>query len=346
MTSVVKCLVWDLDDTLWDGVVLEGDRPRPFAASVDTLRTLDQRGILHAVASRGDHATAAGHLVTHGLDDFFCVLDIGWGRKSAAVARISTTLNIGLDTVAFVDNDPVERSEVAAAHPEVRCYDVDHIAGLCARPEFQPRYVTEDARLRRRHYQVEHRRTTAEHEFDGSAADFLASLDLTMTVRAATEDDLTRAHELTVRTHQLNTTGLTFDVPALRELIKSAGHEVLVASLRDRFGGYGTIGLAVSELSGGDSVLLLLLMSCRVQSRGVGTVLLDHIVERALHCGRRPVARFVPTPVNQVMLVTLRFAGFRPIDQRDGELLLAVDPSRPRAQRPRHVRVLTEGVGR
>ncbi|MGH4008420.1 MAG: HAD-IIIC family phosphatase [Pseudonocardiaceae bacterium] len=337
----LKCLVWDLDDTLWGGVVLEGDRPRPFTAAVEALKTLDQRGILHAVASRGDHETAAGHLAEHGLDELFCVLDIGWGSKSGAVRRIAKTLNVGLDTVALVDNDPVERCEVAATHPEVRCYRADQLAELPMLPEFCPEFVTDESRQRRHLYRVEHHRALAEREFDGAAAEFLASLQLTMTVRHANEEDLARAHELTVRTHQLNTTGQTFSMAELRALTRSSDHEVLVAGLRDRFGSYGTIGLAVSELAGADSVLLLLLMSCRVLSRGVGAVLLDHIVRRAVSQGLRPVSRFVSTPVNQIMLVALRFAGFELLEHNSDHMLLVADPDRLPTARPDHVRIVT-----
>lgn len=338
----VKCLVWDLDDTLWDGVVLEGDRPRPFAAAIEVLKTLDQRGVLHAVASRGHHETAAAHLVEHGLDELFCALDIGWGSKSGAVQRIAKTLNIGLDTVAFLDNDPVERSEVTTMHPEVRCYRADQLTELATLPEFCPEFVTDEARQRRHLYRVEHHRVLTEREFDGSAAEFLASLKLTMTVRPAKEEDLARAHELTVRTHQLNTTGQTFSMAELGALTRSSEHEVLVASLRDRFGPYGTIGLAVSELTGTDSVLLLMLTSCRVLSRGVGAVLLDHIVHRAVSQGLRPVSRFVSTPVNQIMLVTLRFAGFEVLERNGDHMLLAADPNHLPAGRLSLVRVLTE----
>lgn len=344
-SPTVKCLVWDLDDTLWDGVVLEGDRSWPLAAAVDALKTLDQRGILHAVASRGDHETAVAHLAEHGLDEMFCVHDIGWGSKSGAVRRIASTLNIGLDTVAFVDNDPVERSEVAAAHPEVRCYRADQLAELATRPEFCPEFVTDESRQRRHLYRVEHRRALAEQEYAG-AAEFLTSLELAMTVRHANKEDLARAYELTVRTHQLNTTGQTFSMAELHALTRSSDHEVLVASLRDRFGSYGTIGLAVSELAGTDSVLQLLLMSCRVLSRGVGAVLLDHIVHRAVSHGLRPVSRFVSTPVNQIMLVTLRFAGFKLLEQNGDHMLLAADPDRLPTARPNHVRIITDKEAR
>jgi FkbH-like protein len=337
---VVKCLVWDLDDTLWDGVVLEGDRPRPFPAAVDTLRTLDGRGILHAVASRGDQAAAAAHLAEHGLDDLFCVLDVGWGAKSDAVRRIVAELNIGLDSVAFADNDAAERAEVVAALPMVRCYRAEQVGVLPTLSEFQPEHVTDESRQRRHRYLAERNRTTAEREFTGSPAEFLASLDITMTVRHATEDDLDRAHELTVRTHQLNTTGRTFGMGQLRELCASNRHEVIVASMIDRFGSHGTIGLAVVSLTGTDAVLELLLTSCRVMSRGAGAVLLSHIMRNAITHGRRPVARFVRTPVNQIMLVTLRFAGFELVERDGDRMVLAFDPRRPLPVPPSHVRLI------
>ncbi|NSL43769.1 HAD-IIIC family phosphatase [Streptomyces sp. 8P21H-1] len=340
--NTVKCLVWDLDDTLWDGVVLEGDRPQPFTAAVETLRTLDRRGILHAVASRGDPRTSEAHLAHHGLAELFSAVEIGWGGKSDAVRRIVRTLGLAPDAVAFVDNDPVERAEVAAVLPGVRCYRADQVGELPDRPEFTPEFVTDEARQRRRLYSVERHRTRAEQDFEGSKGEFLASLDLTMTVRRATEEDLARAHELTVRTHQLNTTGLTLNMVELRRLAAAPDHEVLVAGLRDRFGSYGTIGLAVSELTGTDSVLLLLLTSCRVLSRGVGAVLLDHVVHRAVRAGLRPVARFVSTPVNQVMLVTLRFAGFQVIERHGDRMVLAADPDRLPRTRPGHVRVVAD----
>jgi FkbH-like protein len=309
---------------------------------VAALKTLDRRGILHAVASRGDHDVALAHLTAHGLADYFCALEIGWGAKSEAVRRIAADLNIGLDTVAFVDNDDLELAEVGAAFPEVRCYPARRVGELAALPEFQPAQVTEEARSRRRTYQAERARTAAEEEFDGTPTEFLNGLGLVMTVRRAGEADIARAHELTVRTHQLNTTGVTFDERELRELTASPRHEVIVASLEDRYGQYGTIGLAVTELTGSRAVLHLLLMSCRVMSRRVGSVLLDHLTRTASGRGLRPYAWFVPTDVNRVMLVTLRFAGFAPEEERDGRILLARDPARPLPPPPGHVRLITD----
>jgi FkbH-like protein len=326
-SPTVKCLVWDLDDTLWQGTVLEGDVPRPDPGALATLRALDERGILHAVASRGDHALATAHLTALGLEDLFTVVEVGWGSKSRTVRRIAETLNIGIGTLAFIDNDAVERAEVASVHPAVRCYRAEQAAELPELPEFQPPSVTDESRVRRHLYRAELSRKKAQESFEGPAGDFLATLGLTLTVRPADVDDLRRAHELTIRTHQLNTTGRTYDMAELRALIGSPHHRILVAGLEDRYGSYGTIGLAVSELTPDTSTLGLLLLSCRVMSRGVGPALIGHLVREALAAGRHPVAEFVPTDLNRVMLVNLRFAGFEVISRSPERILLGFDPS-------------------
>ncbi|MFF8828656.1 HAD-IIIC family phosphatase [Streptomyces sp. NPDC015131] len=337
----VKCLVWDLDDTLWDGVVLEGDDPVPFPAALETLAELDRRGILHAAASRGEQAVTQRHLTLHRLTDWFCATEVGWGAKSAAVRRIAKALNIGLDTVAFVDNDPVERAEVASDLPMVRCYPAGEVGRLPGHPDFRPGHISPEAAGRRKLYQAEWRRRQAEEECAGGRQAFLDSLGLVMELRPAGEADLVRASELTVRTHQLNSTGLTYDIGELRRLSAAPDHEVLVATLRDRFGDYGIIGLAVTELTGGgDAVLRLMLMSCRVASRGAGSVLLHHLVQRALAAGRRPVAHFIPTETNRNMLVTMRFAGYEATVTGKDRLVLAVDPERPLPKAPGHTRVI------
>ncbi|MEU3850047.1 HAD-IIIC family phosphatase [Streptomyces sp. NPDC029554] len=338
---VVKCLVWDLDDTLWQGTVLEGDAPRPSPAALATLKALDERGILHAVASRGDHATATAHLTALGLLELFTVVEVGWGAKSEAVRRIAGALGIGLDTVAFIDNDAVERAEVAAALPTVRCHPAAHAALLPGLPDYRPSHVTAESRARRLLYRGELRRRQAQEDHTGPPQEFLTSLGLVLTVRPAAADDLERAHELTVRTHQLNTTGRTYGLAELRDLCGSPAHQVLVASLEDRFGSYGTVGLALSERGEGTSLLQLLLLSCRVINRGVGPALIGHVVRDALGSGRRPLAEFVPTDVNRVMLVNLRFSGFEVVEHTEAGLLLGFDPARTPPAPDGAVRVVT-----
>lgn len=322
----VKCLVWDLDQTLWEGVLLEGGGGRLRPGVLETLQTLDQRGILHSLASRNDSDLARRRLEEFGLWEYFLAPEIGWGAKSASMAAIARALNLGLDSLAFVDDQPYEREEVAFSHPEVLCLPASEIPRIPERAEFQPRLKTVDSARRRHLYRLDLERREEERHFPGPREDFLATLGMVFTLHPASEEDLERAEELTVRTHQLNTTGETFSLEELRGFCRSPGHLLLVGDLEDRFGPYGRIGLALVECGAQAWTLRLLLMSCRVLGRGVGTVMLHRLMEAAFARGLPLRAWFRPNGRNEMMRSTLRFAGFREA-AREGELrILQVGP--------------------
>jgi FkbH-like protein len=319
----VKCVVWDLDNTVWDGILLEdGDvRVRPEAASL--IRALDQRGILNSVASRNDQDAAMAALERAGLAEFMLCPQIGWNQKSDSVAAVASALNIGLDAIAFIDDQEFERDEVGFRHPQVLRYDAADVASLAERPEFTPKFVTGESALRRHLYTSGFERDRAEQQFAGTNEEFLATLGMVMTIAPATVGDLRRAEELTIRTNQLNSTGVTYSYAELETMLASPRHLLLVAGLDDRYGSYGKIGLALVETGSAEWTLKLLLMSCRVMSRGVGTVLLQHVMRQANAAGARLLAEFVPTDRNRVMYVTYRFAGFTEHAERDGLRVLA-----------------------
>jgi FkbH-like protein len=325
----VKLLVWDLDHTLWDGILLEDFEVRLRPGAREVLEALDRRGILHSIASRNDHAAALERLRELGVADFFLYPQIHWGSKAAGIRRILEQVNLGADAVAFIDDQPFERDEVRFEIPEVLVLDAALLADLPRRPELTPRFVTDESALRRRMYQAEAARKRAEEEHDGPSEAFLASLGMRFQIAPAGWQDLQRAEELTVRTHQLNTTGYTYSYEELDALRRSPDHLLLVASLEDRYGTYGKVGLALVETAGPVWTLKLLLMSCRVMSRGVGTILLHHVLERARDAGARLRAELRPTGRNRPMLVTLAFCGFREVERRaDGLVVFEGDPER------------------
>jgi len=323
--SGIKCVVWDLDETLWRGTLLEGDAVTLTPGVTEVIRELDDRGILQSIASKNDHDTAWERLVAFGLDRYFLHPQIGWTDKSASIRAIAGALGIGLDTFAFVDDQAFERDEVRDALPEVTTVDAAHIDALLAMPSMQPRFVTHESRLRREMYRADLRRKQSADEFTGTREEFLATLGMEMTIRKATEADLRRAEELTIRTNQLNTTGRTYSYEKLRELLHSPDHLLLVAQLEDRYGPSGTIGLALIERDAGVWLLKLLIMSCRVLSRGVGGVVLTYILQRAQASSARLQAQFVETDRNRMMYLTYKFHGFREVAQQDNEILLEHD---------------------
>jgi FkbH-like protein len=337
--GAIKVLVWDLDNTLWDGTLLEGDAVRLRPAAAAALRTLDERGILLSIASKNDHDQAMSKLQELDVAEYFIYPQIGWSSKSSAVEAVARSINVGLDAIAFIDDDPFERGEVGHALPQVLVMDATEAAGLVERPELMPRFITGESAMRRRMYQADIARNRAEESFQGPQEAFLASLGMRFTLHAAREEDLRRAEELTVRTHQLNSTGQTYSYEELDELRRSADHLLLVAGLEDRYGTYGKIGLALIAKQARLWTLKLLLMSCRVISRGVGTILIHHILRLAQDAGVRLQAELKPTPRNRMMLVSYKFAGFHEVSKR-GDLLVFEHPLEQVPAFPAYVEVL------
>jgi FkbH-like protein len=320
--SKVKCVVWDLDNTLWDGTLLEGDDVRLREGVREIIHALDARGILHSIASRNHAESAMARLHELGLEEYFLYPQINWGSKSASIRTIAESLNIGLDSICFIDDQPFELAEVRAALPQVLCIDHAQLPHLPQMPELNPETITAESATRRQMYLSEMRRKQVEEAFAGPQEEFLATLGMMFTISPARAQDLARAEELTNRTNQLNTTGRTFSQDELEKLRCSDRHLLLMSELTDKYGSYGKIGLALVECDPEVWTIKLLLMSCRVMNRGVGTIMLNHILKRARESGVRLISEFVSNDRNRMMYVTYKFAGFTEIENRGGVQIL------------------------
>ncbi|MRN57053.1 HAD-IIIC family phosphatase [Paenibacillus monticola] len=314
----IKCVVWDLDHTIWDGVLLESEKVNLKDGIVEILELLDSRGILHSIASKNNYDDAMSKLHEFNIGHYFLYPQIHWNAKSQSIAKIREKLNIGIDTFVFVDDQSFERDEVASIFSEVFCVDALEYAELPAHPRLNPQFITEDSKRRRLMYLEDMHRNQEEEEYQGPKESFLASLQMKFILSDCEEEDLKRAEELTQRTNQLNSTGRTFDYDELNAFRHSDRHRLLVCELTDRYGSYGKIGLTLIELIETHWYLKLMLMSCRVMSRGVGTVLMSHIMQQAKKDGKKLLADFKQTDRNRMMYVTYRFANFKEIEN-DGQ---------------------------
>jgi FkbH-like protein len=209
----------------------------------------------------------------------------------------------------------------------VLCIDAQNIHTLLTMPEMIPRFLTEDAQRRRLMYQSDRQRREAEKSFLGPNEAFLATLEMVFTIQQAQEEDLQRAEELTVRTHQLNTTGSTYSYDELNAFRLSDTHQLLIASLDDKYGSSGKIGLALVEQNSDVWTIKLLLMSCRVMSRGVGTLMVTHIMKMAKQAGVSLRADFVSTERNRMMYITYKFIGFKEMQKNDTFIVFEHDLS-------------------
>ncbi|KYC36597.1 hypothetical protein WA1_43715 [Scytonema hofmannii PCC 7110] len=320
--KAIKCVVWDLDNTLWDGVLLEDNRVDLRNQVVDIIKTLDSRGILQSIASKNDYARAIAQLQEFGLHEYFLYPQINWNSKSSSIQEIAKSLNLGIDTFTFIDDQLFELEEVNFSLPEVLCVNTTELTHLLDLPEMNPRFITEDSKLRRLMYLSDIERNQSEKEFVGTQEEFLATLNMSFTISYAKEEDLQRAEELTVRTNQLNTTGYTYSYDELNYFRQSDKYKLLIASLDDKYGSYGKIGLALVECQELVWTVKLLLMSCRVMSRGVGTILLNYIMTLAKNNNVRLRAEFVSNNRNRMMYVSYKFAGFQETEKIEDLLFL------------------------
>jgi FkbH-like protein len=318
----IKCIIWDLDNTIWDGILLEGDDLRLKPGIVEVIEKLDQRGILHSIASKGNHEDAMYTLKEFNLDEYFLYPEISWNAKSQSITSIQKNLNIGMDTLMFIDDQPFERDEVKSKHPEVTCIEAAEYLNLSSNPRLNPKFITQDYRKRRLMYFEDQQRKLDEDNFEGPRKEFLASLDIHILISEAKEDDLERAEELTVRTNQLNATGITYSYDELKMYMRSSNHKLIMCEMHDKYGSYGKIGLALVEIVKNVFYIKLLLMSCRVMSYGVGTVLLSHIMQQAQKSGKKVRADFRHTGRNRVMYVTFKFADFKELLMDDSGIII------------------------
>ncbi|MBE5798421.1 MAG: HAD-IIIC family phosphatase [Clostridiales bacterium] len=305
----VKCVVWDLDGTLWDGVLIETDdanvlQIRPEVLEV--IKALDERGIVQSVASKNDHQAAWPVLERLGVAEYFLYPQIHWNAKSGSLQEIAASLNIGVDSFALIDDSVFEREQVKSVLPQVRVYE--NVSGLLDLPEFSVQ-VTEESRNRRAMYKAEEKRNALKKASNTDIVDFLHRCNLRMTIfKPQTEQELLRCYELIVRTNQLNMSGRKYTREEFDALMADGLRESFAFSCADDFGEYGIVGFGQYHVDGGILVFDEFAMSCRVAGKYVESALFAHLLVRS-EC-ENGLFSVIKTKKNQLLRSTLEQIGF------------------------------------
>ena len=316
-----KLVIFDLDNTLWRGVLLEGE-VTPVPGLLELFRTLDERGILLSVASKNSHEDAMARLGELGLAEYLLYPQIGWAPKSESIRRIVKAIDIGADTVVFVDDSPFERAEVAAAVPGVEVLPETAIPGLAALPRLAGA-TTAEARGRRAMYQQAMAREQAASGFGDDYLAFLATCGIRATIRPDRAEDLDRIAELVQRTNQLNFSGRKYKREEVVGILENPAQERYVIDCADDFGSYGTVGFCLASrrpMGDGRDELVIedFMLSCRVQGKFIEQALLDTLAGN----GTAPVGRvrvqFRETERNKAARMILDKLGFVALGDASG----------------------------
>jgi methoxymalonate biosynthesis protein len=311
---VIKVLVWDLDNTLLDGVYLESpERPPPLRQdSARMLAELSGRGILQAIASR--NPPEAGEYAERAAGHRFAAIECGWGAKSAAIEAIIAELGLTAGEVAFTDDDALERGEVGYRLPGVLVLAPEDLPEAAGWPEFSPAEVTDEARRRGELYRQRRARQEEARAFGGSREEFLRYCQTRVTIAPASESDLPRLAELSERTHQFNSAASAWPRAEFARVLAVPGDRLVTVRLADRFGDDGLVGgcVIVTTAEPGTWRVPLLMMSCRALGRGVIDALLAWLCRAAQAAGAGQAAvDCVLTPRNVPLRIALTGAGFR-----------------------------------
>lgn len=316
-----KCLVLDLDNTLWGGVIgddgVEGiqlghETPaaEAYTAWQEYVLKLRKRGVILAVCSKNDEEVAKSGF-SHpdsilSIDDFVA-FHANWKPKNINIEVIAKEINIGLDSLVFIDDNPAEREIVRQTLPEVAVPEVDasdvysFIKAIEGAGYFEPISISEDDYKRNETYKA----NKARQKLSASAAsydDFLKSLNMTAEIDAFRPVYLDRIAQLTGKTNQFNLTTRRYTRAEIESIAVDDRFVALYGRLMDKFGDNGLISVVIGEKRGEELHILLWLMSCRVLKRGMEENMLDALVARAKVNGcTKLIGYYYPTKKNKMV---------------------------------------------
>jgi FkbH-like protein len=354
-----KCLVLDLDNTLWGGVVGDdgiegivlgqGDAGGEAFLEIQRLaRRLRERGVILAVCSKNEADVALAPFREHPemalREEDIALFQANWTDKAANLRRIAETLDIGLDALVFLDDNPAEREQVRRELPMVA------VPELPDDPALYPRalmaggwfeavsFVEEDAR-RADDYRAQAQRRELASTSD--VAGYLASLDMVMSVRPFDALGRARIAQLVARSNQFNLTTRRYAEAQIAAFEADPQAFTLQVRLADRFGDSGMISVVIFRREGADWVADTWLMSCRVLGRRVEEAVLAEAAAAARAAGaERLVGRYVPTPKNRLVERHYEKLGFAKLGETEtGETTWALDLAAYRAPEDLPMRV-------
>ena len=325
-----KCLVLDLDNTLWGGVIgddgLGGIRlgqgeaeGEAFLAFQRYVKALGERGVILAVCSKNDDSIAREVFEKHSemilrLEDISCFV-ANWDDKATNLARIAEQLNIGINSLVFFDDNPAERSIVRQLQPDVAVPEVPtdpayYIHALDRNRYFESIAISTEDLNRTQFYRADAQR----QKLESSVSDvnsFLKSIEMVARVAPITETTLERSSQLINRSNQFNLTTRRYSNADLINLMSDPLWISRTVSLSDRFGDNGLISVLLAKQDGNALVIDTWLMSCRVLKRGVERLLLNHLAACARSRGlQRILGEYIPTSKNALVRRHYQDLGF------------------------------------
>ncbi|MGN0686895.1 MAG: HAD-IIIC family phosphatase [Oscillospiraceae bacterium] len=330
-----KCVVLDLDNTLWGGVI--GDdginniqigelgTGRAFSDFQKWLKELKNRGIILAVCSKNNEDTAKEPFEKHPemvlRPDDIAMFVANWEDKASNIRFIQQTLNIGMDSIVFIDDNPFERNLVRELVPGITVPELpedpsQYVSFLKKENLFETASFSGEDANRTAQYRAEARRAQLQQSFS-SIDDYLESLDMVGTAKPFDAFHTPRISQLTQRSNQFNLRTIRYTEAEIAEIADSDKYLTLYFTLRDKFGDHGLISVVILEKQGDSLFVNEWLMSCRVLKRTVEELIVNTMIKTAAENGfKKVIGEYIPTAKNAMVKDIYEKMGFKRIDDR------------------------------
>ena len=330
-----KCIVLDLDNTLWGGIVGEdgfnGIRlgPEPpgntYLEFQRVLLSLHQRGIILAINSKNNYEDALKVIKEHPYmvlrEEHFASMRINWNDKVSNMKEITNELNIGADSIVFFDDDPVNREYMKLNMPQILTVDLPQDSSQYAQTikkmnEFSVLNITDEDAKRGKMY-VEQRKRNDLEQSTPNIESFLKNLDLKVLIKNANEFTIPRISQLTLKTNQFNLTTKRYQESDIQKFAKDSRYVVGCIQVEDKFGDNGITGVFIVQKENSKEWFIdTFLLSCRIMGREVEKGMLGYIMNKAKENGVEQIkAQFIPSQKNKPIEDFLNNCGF----QKDGD---------------------------
>ncbi|MEG1368207.1 MAG: HAD-IIIC family phosphatase [Hydrogenoanaerobacterium sp.] len=331
--KIKKCIVLDLDNTLWGGVIGDDGMSgiqigelgagHAFTELQFWIRELKRRGVILTVCSKNNEDTAKEPFIKHPemvlrLEDISMFV-ANWEDKASNIRYIQQTLNLGMDSFVFLDDNPFERNMVRSLIPEITVPELpedpaQYLSYLKSLNLFETTSFSEEDELRTKQYQSEIGRTTLQKQFE-SVNDYLISLEMKAEIKPFELFYYPRIAQLTQRSNQFNLRTIRYTESDIAALAENEQYITLYFTLQDKFGDHGLISVVILEKQKDETLFInTWLMSCRVLKRGMEEFIVNKIIEKAKANGYyKIIGEYIKTPKNAMVEHLYDKMGFEPI---------------------------------
>lgn len=271
---MVKCMVFDLDNTIWNGTLDANDDVKLNENIGKYIKSAFEKGVVLAIASKNNYEQAYNKIVELGIKKYFYKFYISWDDKYKAIKDLANKLNISVEHILFIDDSDIELSEALYYIPTLQILNVKNI-DLLYQYLNDNSVLTDEAKNRNKIYKILEERKKAEEQM--SKEEFLKYCNIKISIDIAKKEEFYRINELLSRTNQMNLNNKILTVEELNKISKNKKYTIFSIKMTDIFADYGIVGTVIIKESKDTIEIKYFAISCKVEGRNIGRNAIEYI---------------------------------------------------------------------